>query len=211
MNQKNLLLSSAYFPPVHYMALISGAEKTFIEKEENYLKQTYRNRCIILSANGPIILSVPVRLGSFHKIPLKEIKIDYSRRWQKLHLRGITASYGSSPFFEFYYHQIESVINNSYEWLIDLNMNSLMVMSDILKSTACISYTSIFHPVSKEQNDFRYLISPKKAIQKNIFNFSEYYQVFSDRTGFVPGLSILDLLFNVGPDAPAYLDEMRIK
>jgi hypothetical protein len=211
VKQENLLLSSAYFPPVHYMALISGAENTFIEKEENYLKQTYRNRCIILSATGPIILSVPVFMGSLHKVRIKDIKIDYSKRWQKLHLRGINSSYRSSPFFEYYFHHIEAVINSNHEWLIDLNMHSLRVVTELLRCPALVSYTAKFQPVSEEQYDFRYQISPKKELPGSIFNFREYYQVFSDRTGFVPALSILDLLFNIGPDAPVYLEKIRKK
>lgn len=191
------------------MALISGAENIFIEKEENYIKQTYRNRCIILSATGPLILSVPVLMGSFHKVPVKEIQIDYSKRWQMLHLRGVTASYRSSPFFEYYYHLVENVINRKHKWLIDLNMHSLKVVSDILKLPACINYTAEFEPITEATHDFRYLISPKKPFQNGCFNYREYWQVFSDRTGFVPGLSILDLIFNIGPDAAEYLGMMR--
>lgn len=93
------LLSTAYFPPVHYMALIARSDEVLIEKEENYLKQTFRNRCYILSANGPLALSVPVLLGGLHKTTLKDTRIDYSKRWQQIHTRGITSSYKSSAYY----------------------------------------------------------------------------------------------------------------
>ena len=88
----NILISTAYLPPVDYFSLFIRADQVFIEKEENYLKQSYRNRCVILTAHGPQLLSVPVYMGSLHKIPVREIKIDYSKRWQQVHLRAMTAS-----------------------------------------------------------------------------------------------------------------------
>ncbi|MCX6255506.1 MAG: WbqC family protein [Bacteroidia bacterium] len=117
-----ILVSTAYLPPVEYFSLILRADEIFIEREENYLKQTYRNRCKILSAHGPQILSVPVYLGSLHKIPIKDIRIDYSKRWQQVHLRAMTASYNSSPFFEFYFENIEKIISKNHEFLLDLNI-----------------------------------------------------------------------------------------
>ena len=116
-----ILVSTAYLPPVEYFSLIHNADEVLIEREENYLKQTYRNRCYILSAHGPQVLSVPVYLGSFHKTPVKDIRIDYSKRWQQVHLRAMTASYRSSPFFEFYFEEIEKIISKNHEFLIDLN------------------------------------------------------------------------------------------
>jgi hypothetical protein len=205
------LLSSAYFPPVQYMALFCEAKKVWIEDEENYLKQTYRNRCIILSANGSLVLSVPVLSGSSHKTCFKDIKIDYSKRWQQLHLRGINASYRASPYFEYFSHQIETVIAGNHKYLTDLNMNSLEVVTDILKISVPIQKTAVFQPVKSESYDFRYIISPKKEIQKEIFNFREYTQVFTERCGFVPGLSILDLIFNIGPESKGYLENMSCK
>ncbi len=94
-----ILVSTAYLPPVEYFSLISRADEVLIEREENYLKQTYRNRCYILSAHGPQLLSVPVYLGSLHKTPVKDIRIDYSKRWQQVHLRAMTASYSCITLF----------------------------------------------------------------------------------------------------------------
>jgi len=128
-----LLISTAYLPPVEYFSLISDAEEIFIEKEENYIKQSYRNRCYILSAHGPQMLSVPVYLGSVHKTLIKDIRIDYSKRWQQVHLRAMTASYNSSPYFEFYFESIEKIISANHEYLIDLNTALLEKIQQILK------------------------------------------------------------------------------
>ena len=100
---EEVLLSTAYFPPAEYFSLIAHSRKVMIESEENYLKQTYRNRCMILGANGPLALIVPVLRGSFHKTALRDLKIDNSRRWRELHLRGITSAYAAAPYFEYYY------------------------------------------------------------------------------------------------------------
>jgi hypothetical protein len=205
------LLSTAYFPPVHYMALIARSDEVLIEKEENYLKQTFRNRCYILSANGPLALSVPVLLGSFHKTALKDIRIDYSRRWQQIHVRGITSSYKSSAYYQYYSDLIEKVIYGNHKFLIDLNREALEIVLRITGLTTLVSYTASFEPVGKEPNDFRYEISPKKIIRNNIFNLNEYFQVFKNKSGFVAGLSILDLIFNTGPDSVSYLRESIIR
>lgn len=193
-----LLISTAYLPPVEYFSLISDAEEILVEKEENYIKQSYRNRCYILSAHGPQLLSVPVYLGSVHKTLIKDIRIDYSKRWQQVHLRAMTASYNSSPYFEFYFESIEKIISENHEFLIDLNMALTEKILQILKIKKSISWSSVFEPINNNTYDFRYKITPKKEssyIQK------PYIQVFDTGNGFVPNLSIVDLIFNMGPDA----------
>ena len=198
------LLSSAYFPPIHYISLIYNSEYILIENEENYLKQTYRNRCLIMTANGQSALSVPVMEGSFRKTPVKDIRIDYSKRWQQVHLRALITSYKSSAFFEFYFEDIEKVILGKPEYLLDLNMNSLRTVLKIAGISTPIVYTDYFENNSGEAYDFRYSISPKKE-KPGIYPEKEYYQVFSNKSGFVSGLSILDLIFNAGPDSVNYL------
>jgi hypothetical protein len=197
-----ILISTAYLPPVEYFTLVSGAEEIFVEKEENYIKQTYRNRCYILSAHGLQLLSVPVFLGSLHKTLVKDIRIDYSKRWQQVHLRALTASYNSSPYFEFYFEKIEKVISGDYEFLIDLNMELAEVILEILKIKKNFSYTSVYEPVGKISNDYRYNITPKK---ESVFSEKKHPQVFNITDGFVPRLSIIDLIFNMGPEASSYL------
>lgn len=202
----SVLLSTAYFPPIHYMALIHKADRASIEREENYQKQTYRNRCTILTANGIYSLTVPVLTGSFHKQPVKDIRIDYTKRWQQLHLRGLKASYASSPFYEYYIEDIESIILKGHNFLLDLNMDSLNLLMELSDIRTSVSYTDEFVPAKEDRNDFRYLISPKKTLPSGMFTFPVYPQVFNDRWGFTEKLSTLDLLFNTGPDCPALLN-----
>lgn len=196
-----ILLSTAYLPPVAYFSIISDAEEVLIEREENYLKQTFRNRCYILSSNGIQSLSVPVLIGSFHKTAIKSIRIDYSRRWQMVHLRALNAAYRSSPYFVYYYESIEKIILANHEYLLDLNMELTTFFLESVKIRPNITYTSQFTPLKNDPDDFRYILSPKKEFKKE---YKEYLQVFSERYGFVAGLSIADLLFNTGPDASKF-------
>jgi hypothetical protein len=198
------LLSSAYFPPIYCLALINSAENIFIEKEENYFKQTYRNRCLILSANGPSALSVPVLSGSSGKTPIKDIRIDYSKRWQQVHLKALISAYKSAAFFEYYFEDIEKAIKAKHKYLLDLNMNAFETVQMITTILTPVVYTKVFEPVTGKDYDFRYTISPKKE-KPGISYVKKYYQVFSHKFGFVPDLSILDLIFNVGPDSINYL------
>jgi hypothetical protein len=193
-----ILVSTAYLAPVEYFSLILQADEIYIEKEENYLKQTYRNRCNILSAHGPQSLSVPVYLGSFHKTPIKDIRIDYSKRWQQVHLRAMTSAYNSTPYFEFYFEKIESKILRNHDFLLDLNLELTEALIEILKLKKTILYTSNFEPIGYMENDFRYKITPKKVSH---FPFKEYTQVFNKGEDFIQGMSIVDLVFNMGPDA----------
>jgi hypothetical protein len=206
MKTGTYLFSSSYFPPVHYISLLSKAEEAIIEREENYTKQTYRNRCMILSANGPLALTVPVLSGSFHKTPVKELKIDYSKRWQQVHTRGLISSYSAAPYFEYYFGEIEKIISVRYEYLIDLNQETLRKIADITGISTPFRFSSVFtRPGESEGFDYRNLISPKKDTRSIFQGSREYRQVFSDRFGFTAGLSSLDLIFNTGPDAYRYL------
>lgn len=200
-----VLLSSAYFPPAEYFFLIAHSKKVLIEKWENYHKQTYRNRCRIMGANGPLILTVPVLRGSFHKVPIKDLEIDNSRRWRELHLRGITSAYASAPFFEYYYDAISRVINKPFRFLLDLNTEALTSMKEAIGLTTGISFSSEFLAEGSTPGDYRYNISPKKTSAAEGFNDIQYTQVFSEKYGFVPGLSIIDVLLNNGPGTGALL------
>ena len=197
-----IFVSTAYFPPVEYFSLISQADEVLVEREENYLKQTYRNRCYILSAHGSQLLSVPVYTGSLHKTLIKDIRIDYSKRWLQVHRRAMTASYNSSPYFEFYFDNIEKEILKNHKFLLDLNMRLTESTLNILKMKTLISYTTHFEPIDNKENDFRYTISPKKKSHSPV---KKYPQVFNMEDVVIPGLSILDLIFNMGPDSADYL------
>jgi hypothetical protein len=201
MNGK-ILVSTAYLPPVEYFSLISQANEIYIEREENYIKQSYRNRCYILSSHGRQLLSVPVYLGSQHKTPLKEIRIDYSKRWQQVHLGALMSSYNSSPYFQFYFEIIEKIISRKNDFLIDLNTELTQSVMEILNMKIKLTYTTDFEPAGSCANDFRYNLSPKK---QSHYSVKKYMQVFNNDNQFVQGLSIVDLIFNMGPDAVDYL------
>ena len=195
-------MSTAYLPPAEYFAKIASASEAFIEKEENYLKQTYRNRCYILAAAGPQALTVPVYLGSFHKTPVKDIRIDYSKRWQKVHLGAITTAYGSSPYFIYYFDTIERIIMKNHEFLLDLNMELLASLAVMVRLDCGISFTTAFTPVGEAENDFRYLITPKR---RSDYRTRSYTGVFTAGKIQPERISIVDLLFNCGPETRKYL------
>lgn len=197
-----VLLSTAYLPPAEYLALIARYDAAVIEGEENYQKQTFRNRCYIDTPNGIMALSVPVLEGSFRKIPLKEIRIDYSKRWQPVHLRALEAAYRKSPYFEFYFDDIKDHIERGYEYLRELNIELLRFL---LKETGIerpLSWSEIFTPGIGDPNDYRYTLTPKKP---STYNIKNYRHVKTDGGSISPLLSSLDLLFNAGPGSASYL------
>jgi len=197
-----ILVSTAYLPPIEYFSVIAKSEEVLIEHEENYHKQTYRNRCYILSSHGPQMLSVPVYSGSLHKTALKDIRIDYSKRWQQVHLRAMIAAYGTSPYFEFYHEDIFRIISADHSFLFDLNMALTLHLLEAIDIKAEVAPTRTFKPLSDRSEDYRYRINPKKQA---LIPFIPYNQVFNTAKDFVHGLSIVDLLFNMGPESPACL------
>jgi hypothetical protein len=197
-----ILLSTAYLPPAEYFMLISQADTALIEREENYLKQSYRNRCYILSSHGLQPLTLPVYSGSIHKTPVKDIRIDYTKRWQHVHLGAITAAYGSSPYFLYYIENIEKIISKKIDFLIDLNMELSEAILKMIKLDTKLTYTTDFVPAGQYDKDFRYKISPKK---ESHYTTKEYMKVFDCGKNFRQKLSIIDLIFNTGPEAINYL------
>jgi len=197
-----ILVSTAYLPPVTYFSLIAGAKEVFVEREESYLKQTYRNRCCILSAHGLQSLSIPVYRGSQHKTVIRDISIDYSKRWQQVHLGALTSSYKASPYFDFYFEIIEKIISQNHKFLLDLNLELIEAILKILNIKIKVSHTSVFEPVNNRDYDYRYTISPKLRSSVKV---KEYFQVFDAGQGFVPNLSIIDLILNMGPDSINFL------
>lgn len=208
--KEKLLLSTAYFPPIEYLSHISVHTETLIERFENYSKQSYRNRCNILSANGKLPLTIPVKRFKGKKTPIKEIKPDYSYSWQRLHLISINSAYRSAPFFEYYFDDLRVFFEKKYNYLIDLNAGILDRLLTVLKLDVNWQFTSSFIATPPPAiNDMRETIHPKalKNRSSGKFKIKEYFQVFGNRHGFQPNLSIVDLLFNLGPDAGSYLKE----
>jgi hypothetical protein len=202
---EEVLLTTAYFPPAEYFSLIACSRNTKIEKNENYIKQTFRNRCMILGSNGPLPLIVPVIKGSFHKTPLKDLRIDYGKSWRELHLRSIVSAYAAAPFFEYYFDVIRNVIKEKYTFLLDLNYKALRDMCDAAGIKACISYTDKFVKPGTAKDDYRYMITPKRPSEISCFTTVAYTQVFDAKHGFVGRMSIIDVLLNNGPGTGALL------
>lgn len=196
-----ILLSTAYLPPVEYFSRIKDATDIVIENEESYLKQTWRNRCMILAADGPVRLTVPVMKDGRKNTVVKDLTIDYSKRWQQVHLRAMISSYNSSPYFQFYFERIESCILRNHKYLIDLNNEILSVCLELLRLEKKFSITKLYEPYQGYDDDYRYRITPKL---ESDYYYSPYPQVFGTG-GFIPGLSIVDLIFNTGPQAADYL------
>ena len=197
-----ILLTTAYFPPVEYLSRIIASDEVLIEREENYLKQSYRNRCYILSSQGIQTLTVPVLKGSLHKTAVKDIRIDYSKRWQPVHLGALNAAYRASPFFQYYMDGFEKIILKKHPFLLDLNMELLEQIMSIACIRKSIAYTGTFTGPGSAGDDYRYLINPKISSD---YQPVAYIQVFASAGRFTPNLSVIDLLFNTGPDAAGYL------
>jgi len=204
-NLSHALLSSAYLPPVEYMSVIYRAESSKIEQCENYQKQSYRSRCHIYSANGPLPLIIPVERAGTHSLPVREIRIDYSRKWQQQHWRAIVSAYRMSPFFEYYEDDFSPFYLNEEPLLFDYNLKLTMLLANLLGINRDIELTSVYqNEYDDSVSDFREIIHPKRENLSEMKN-GQYHQVFAHKSGFISNLSALDLLFNEGPDALSYL------
>lgn len=202
-----ILLSTAYFAPIRYFSKLAVYPEIYIEQHENFIKQTYRNRTVILGANGPIPLIVPVEKGRGQKINIKNLQIAYDEEWQRNQWRTIFSAYNSSPFFEYYADDIEPFFRKKYKFLFDFNQQITETILEILEIPCSLSLTEDFEQVPEDCLNFREQISPKTHLVDPDLHFATqpYTQVFSEKFGFVPDLSILDLLFNEGPSAHAVL------
>ena len=208
-----IILSTAYLAPIQYFTKFLIPADIVIEKHENFIKQTYRNRCIIYGANGTIPLTVPVKRGSFHKTLINELEIDYSKKWQKLHWKAIESAYLSAPFFEYYYDELKPFYQTKTRLLIDLNTNLLEILLKFTGIKAKYSFTKQYTTLQEGDDaiDYRNVIHPKHPLADPFYQPQPYYQVFEERHGFLENLSILDLLFNTGPETYNNLQKAIIK
>lgn len=206
---KGVLLSTAYFPPVKYFSVASYFGLIYLEQFEHFNKQTYRNRCEIMAANGPISLIVPVVKGRGAKTPIRDLQISYDTDWQRNHWRTIFSAYSSSPFFEYYADEIFPFFNRKYTFLFDFNLEILNKLVELTDLELKIAFTDDFEKTPGNVINMREEISPKSHRIKQLDYFipQTYTQVFSDRMKFHPDLSVLDLLFNTGPDAVSILEK----
>ncbi len=209
LQDKAILLSTAFFPPVQYVSKLVLFEQVFIEQFENFTKQTYRNRCVISAANGPVSLIVPVVKGRNKKTGIRDLRISYDTEWQRNHWRTLFSAYNSSPFFEFYQDDIRPFFETRTKFLFDYNRAILETIGGLLEVENRPHLTTGFEEVPADTLNFREVLSPKaqKVQPDPHFYPVKYTQVFHDRFGFMPNLSILDLLFNEGPKSASILKQ----
>lgn len=194
------LISLHYLPCIEYFACFVKYDKIYLEACENYIKQSYRNRCLIKSSQKINVLSVPICKGN-KPINIKEVKIDYSQGWAKDHWRGIQSAYGKSPFFEHYKDLFFDIFQKKPPTLFELNFDLLTLCLKLLQLDAPLALTENYqkHPPVGVK-DYRNLIHPKKSYLKNdLFKPCRYTQVFG--RNFAENLSIIDLLFCEGPNS----------
>ena len=214
------LLSSTYFGPIQWYQKLNRYDECLIERHESFIKQTYRNRMLIPTTNGPLALTIPTN----HDISLsmKDIRISDHANWRHVHWNALLSAYGESPFFEYYQDDIRPFYEKKYEFLFDFNMEITEKMIELLDIRPKISITNEYflseeRKVKREEfnsftnhkvesiKDFREAIRPKKPLPDAEFESKRYYQVYEQRFGFQPNMSILDLLFNEGNEAIFYL------
>lgn len=201
----NIYLSSAYLAPVEYYTKFLTEKTVFIEKHENYLKQSYRNRCTILSANGAIPLSIPVKHSLGEKTLIKDIRIADHGNWQHMHWNAIVSAYSSTPYFEYYQDDFAPFYHKKYSFLLDYNEELRILINKLLGiEKQNILYTELYKTdLEKYDLDFREIIHPKKDYRLLDLEFfpQKYYQVFNQKFSFVENMSIIDLLFNMGNES----------
>lgn len=201
------ILTTAYLPSVEYFFAIAQSGRVLIEQNELYQKQSYRNRCRIFSAGGVEQLIIPVIKDGSHSRPIRDVRIDYSDNWLLRHKRAIDAAYNSSPFYLYYKDDFSGIFDSRPEFLFDFNMKFLELLLELIGLKADIKFTDKFES-EYPSGDFRTRIQPKYKGETLVREYKKektYFQVFSNKLGFQPNLSVIDLLFNEGPDSVSYL------
>lgn len=196
------LFLPTYFSPIsQYMAIVNS-DKIVFEVEDNFQKQTYRNRCYIYGPNGKQLLNIPIKHESNQgKKRTKDTLVDNKASWQSQHLKSIQIAYRNSPFFEFYEDDLLPIFTKEYTFLLDLNIDTYLFITDALQISNFHIKTNEYQLDSK--SDYRFLANAK---EDPVIKLDTYIQMFDDKFGFQKNLSILDLLFMEGPNAISYLE-----
>ena len=201
--ESQLLLPAFYLPPVSYFHLIKENEQDIcLEKYEHYPKQSYRTRAKIATANGVLDMIVPIVHGRKERVAMKDIRINYEFNWQRLHWLSLQTAYRSSPYFEYYEDDFAYFYEKQHDFLFDFNVEQLQLILKCLKLDRHLTFTESYERGGSSV-DYREAIHPKKP--SLMPHAKPYYQVFEDKHGFLPDLSIVDLLFNQGPQSKSYL------
>lgn len=210
-----LLLSTAYAPPLEYMALLYAreGEVVYIESYEHIVKQSWRNRCDILTSNGLQSLTIPLERPAGGKTLIRDVRLSSHGAWRHLHTQALRSSYGSSPFFEYYWDDIRLLYDRQIHYLWDFNWGLMELLCRQIDLDVALRETTDFIPVgTPDYRDMRYTLHPRYRSRKPL-NYSpeSYYQPFAQRLGFVPNLSVFDLVMNLGPESLLYLRDLSQK
>lgn len=197
---ENICLTSAYLAPVEYYSAMAKADTVFLEHCEFYEKQSYRNRCNIAGANGQLALTIPVEKSKGSRMLTRDVRISEHSDWQLQHWRSIESAYNSTPFFEYYKDDLIPFYEKNWTFLWDFNTEIQTKMLELLDLQVDVQLTKEYK-VDFDENvqDVRNSIHPKKETE--VGSFRTYYQVFEQRFGFIPNLSSIDLLFNMGNES----------
>ena len=208
MNDTTALFPTAYLPSIALTAAMQQTGDIAIERYETFPKQTHRNRTVIITANGPMTLSVPVVRPDGTHTKTEDIGISYAEHWNLIHWRALEAAYNSSPFFLYYRDGLERLLMQKYDRLIELNEALLEYIFAKLKTAVRITYTDDYKKPCGDLNDYRDRFSFKHP--ESLPECPKYEQVFSDRMPFNSNVSVIDLLFNLGPEAKDYLLKIEV-
>ena len=209
------LLQTTYFGPIQWYQKLYRYDHCLIEQYDSFQKQTYRNRCVIATANGTQALTVPVEHQTSdirHQTLVKDLRISDHNQWRRVHWNALQSAYSESPFFEYYADDLHPFFEQRYEYLLDFNEAIRQKICELIDIHPKVEYTteyiSHFSPLISHLSpldDFRDVINAKHPQPDEGFTPKEYWQVFQHKHGFLPNLSILDLLFNMGPESIFYL------
>ena len=203
----DIILHPTYFPSIASFVCIAKAQHVTFEVCDNYQKQTYRNRMFIYGANGKLPLTIPVVYSQNHRQLYRDIVIANDEKWQDLHWKSIQTAYSGSPFFEFYQDDFWPLFTQKQKYLLDFNFKCLEVIYDSLQLHFEHHTTKTYIKKVDEGMDYRFLVDSRKEKKQP---FRPYVQVFDDKHGFIPNLSILDLICNEGPNALMYLEAQQV-
>ena len=198
-----ILLHPTYFPNISNFAAMVKSKTVYFEICDNYQKQSYRNRTNIYAANGKLGLTIPVSYSQKNRQMYCDVKIAYDSNWQDIHWKSLESAYKMSPFFEFYQDDLRPLFSLKEDFLLDFNLKCFHVICECLELKLPYKETQVFNKEPESIKDYRALVSIKK---EPIQDFNSYMQVFTQKHGFISNLSILDLLFNEGPNALNYLE-----
>ena len=206
MDTRIHLISTAYLPTIRYMAFLAKYETVAIEQYETFPKQTFRNRTVIATGNGELMLNVPVTRPNGNHTVTADMAVSYHEPWNIRHWRAIVSAYNAAPYFLYYKDELESILLKEHEKLIELNDAILRYLLNKMKIACSLEYTKDYQASADNQQDYRYTLTAKKATLSP--TLPPYSQVFESRFGFQQNLSAIDLLFNLGPESKRYLLEL---